>query len=48
MEWAVLESDLARLVSSEDLHKMKRLDQQARLGGERILHVPTYFAWGVC
>lgn len=45
-EWAVLESDLAGLVSSSDLHKMKSLDQRARLRGERTLHVPTYFAWG--
>ena len=45
-EWGVLESDLAGLVSSSDLHKMKSLDQRARLRGERTLHVPTYFAWG--
>ena len=46
-EWAVLESDLAGLgISSVDIHKMKHLDRQARLRGERTLHVPTYFAWG--
>jgi ubiquinone/menaquinone biosynthesis C-methylase UbiE len=45
-EWAVLESDLAGYIPSSDLHKMKSLDQKARLRGERILHVPTYFAWG--
>jgi SAM-dependent methyltransferase len=45
-EWAALESDLAGLVPSDDLQKMKRLDRQARRLKERILHVPTYFAWG--
>jgi SAM-dependent methyltransferase len=45
-EWAVIESDLAGFIPREDVHKMKRLDQQARTQGERTLHVPTYFAWG--
>ena len=47
-EWAVLESDLGGLISSSDFDKMKHLDQQAWTRGERKLHVPTYFAWGVC
>jgi SAM-dependent methyltransferase len=46
LEWAVLESDVAGFVSSEDLHKMKLLDERAWQRGERVLHVPTYFAWG--
>jgi len=45
-EWAVIESDLAGFIPGDDLHKMKSLDQQARLRGERALHVPTYFACG--
>lgn len=45
-EWAVIESDLAGFIPSADLHKLKRLDQQARARGERELYVPTYFAWG--
>ena len=45
-EWAVIEADLAGFIPREDLHKMKRLDQQARARGERELHVPTYFAGG--
>lgn len=45
-EWAVIESDLAGFIPSDDIHKMKSLDQQARLRGERALHVPTYFACG--
>jgi SAM-dependent methyltransferase len=45
-EWAVLESDLAGLVPESEIQKMKHLDQQAWARGERVLHVPTYFAWG--
>ena len=47
MEWAVIESDLAGKVPAADIQKMKRLDQQARARGVRVLHVPTYFAWGL-
>ena len=46
MEWAVIESDLAGSVSSADIQKMKVLDKAARERSERVLHVPTYFAWG--
>ena len=46
MEWAVIESDLAGQVPDEDIQKMKLLDKTARENGERVLHVPTYFAWG--
>lgn len=45
-EWAVIESDLAGRIPAEELQRMKSLDQQARLRSERVLHVPTYFAWG--
>jgi SAM-dependent methyltransferase len=46
MEWAVLEADLAGSVRSQEIQKMKRLDEQAWQRGERVLFVPTYFAWG--
>jgi hypothetical protein len=46
LEWAVIESDLAGLVPGEDIQKMKLLDKAARERGERVLHVPTHFAWG--
>ena len=47
MEWAVIESDLAGTVPAADIQNMKKLDQQARARGVRVLHVPTYFAWGL-
>lgn len=46
LEWAVIEADLAGLISGEDIQKMKLLDKAARERGERVLHVPTHFAWG--
>ena len=46
MEWAVLESDLAGTVPAEEIQRLKKLDEAAWARGERILHVPTYFAWG--
>ncbi len=45
-EWAVMEADLAASVPGEDIQKMKSLDDDAWARGERVLHVPTYFAWG--
>lgn len=46
MEWAVIEADLAGSVPGADIQRMKLLDQAARERGERVLHVPTHFAWG--
>jgi hypothetical protein len=45
-EWAVLEADLAGSVAGEDIQEMKLLDEAAWARGERVLFVPTYFAWG--
>jgi SAM-dependent methyltransferase len=45
-EWAVIESDLEGFIATADIQEMKRLDQEARAQGERVLHVPTYFASG--
>jgi hypothetical protein len=47
MEWEVLEADLQGLVPAQELFRMKALDQKAWEQGERLLHVPTYFAWGL-
>jgi SAM-dependent methyltransferase len=46
MEWAVLEHDLAGFVSRDEVQRLKKLDAQAWERGNRVLHVPTYFAWG--
>lgn len=46
LEWAVLENDLAGFVPVEEVRHLKEIDTQARARGARVLHVPTYFAWG--
>jgi SAM-dependent methyltransferase len=46
IEWEVIESDVVGFIPGDDIQKMKLLDHQARRRGERVLHVPTYFAWG--
>ena len=46
LEWAVLEADLEARVPVQEVRRMKLLDEQAWERGERVLHVPTYFAWG--
>lgn len=46
MEWAVIKADLADSVPAAEIQRLQRLDQQAWARGERVLHVPTYFAWG--
>ncbi len=46
LEWAVLENDLAEHIPEAKIQHLKKLDENAWTRGERILHVPTYFAWG--
>lgn len=46
MEWAVIESDLADSIPDAEIQRMKQFDKEARAHGERVLHVPTHFAWG--
>ena len=46
LEWAVLENDLAGFVPADEFQRLKKMDEAAWKRGERILHVPTYFAWG--
>lgn len=46
IEWDVIESDLRGWVPDQKLREMKQLDRRSREQGRRVLHVPTYFAWG--
>ena len=46
LEWAVMVHDLAGSVPLEELRRLKEVDVRARAHGTRILHIPTYFAWG--
>jgi hypothetical protein len=47
LEWDVLEADLADWIPAEEIRRMKLMDEQAWERGDRVLYVPTYFAWGV-
>jgi SAM-dependent methyltransferase len=47
LEWAVLEADLGGSVPADELQQLKELDEKAWESGERILYVPTYYAWGL-
>lgn len=46
LEWEVLQADLAGKIPAHDIQKMKKLDDEAWKTGERVLFVPTFFAWG--
>jgi ubiquinone/menaquinone biosynthesis C-methylase UbiE len=45
-EWAVLSADLQSSQSPQTLAGLRALDADARRRGERILFVPTFYAWG--
>jgi len=45
-EWAILEYDLEGSVTAEELARWKETDRRAWERGERILFVPTFYAWG--
>jgi SAM-dependent methyltransferase len=47
LEWEVLQADLAGQVTPEQLDRMRQADQLARQRHERVLFVPTFYAWGV-
>ena len=47
LEWQTLVSDLGGRVAPEKLQELRALDEQAWQKGERVLYVPTFYAWGV-
>jgi len=47
LEWQTLMSDLGGRVAPEQLQELRALDQHAWQTGERVLYVPTFYAWGV-
>lgn len=46
-EWAVLQADLGDTIAKERLDFLRNLDAAAWDKGERILFVPTFYAWGI-
>jgi ubiquinone/menaquinone biosynthesis C-methylase UbiE len=47
MEWEILAADLEGFVPTDEIRRLRSMDDRAWLDGERVLYVPTYFAWGV-
>ncbi len=45
-EWAILQSDLQGTVSPEALQRLRAQDEAAWQRGDRVLFVPTFYAWG--
>jgi SAM-dependent methyltransferase len=45
-EWDTIERDLAGDMPAKELSRYRELDKQASLRGERILYVPTFYAYG--
>lgn len=46
-EWQQLRQDLAGSIPEETLRFFDRVEERARLHGERYFYVPTWFAWGL-
>jgi SAM-dependent methyltransferase len=45
-EWAVIRSDLKDMLSREQLEKLQEMETHAWDRRERVLFVPTFYAWG--
>jgi len=50
IEWKVMEDDIlnAQKADHSEVARLKRLDHTAWELGERVLFVPTFYAWGKC
>lgn len=45
-EWEVLKVDLKDQLSEEELEDLRQIDLSVWQSGERILYIPTFYAWG--
>lgn len=45
-EWAVLNSDLERYLTAGEIEAFRQLEDLAWARGDRVLFVPTFYAWG--
>jgi SAM-dependent methyltransferase len=46
MEWQVLAADLKETLAPNQLSDLRRIDAAAWEKGDRVLFVPTFYAWG--
>ena len=47
LEWQVLVEDLSGMLSPQQIRKLGYQDRDAWKQGERVLYVPTFYAWGM-
>jgi SAM-dependent methyltransferase len=45
-EWQVIQSDMQGFIPEQQLNALQVIDALAWQNGERILYVPTFYAWG--
>ncbi|MEN4041412.1 MAG: methyltransferase domain-containing protein [Anaerolineaceae bacterium] len=46
LEWSVIAADLRDRLSAAELDDLRQQDKLAWNSGERLLYVPTFYAWG--
>jgi SAM-dependent methyltransferase len=46
-EWKIIRTDLAGLATDAELNRWQKIDEKSWKKGERVLYVPTFYAWGV-
>lgn len=46
LEWKTIRSDLAGRIFDSELDRLQKADELAWTTGERVLFVPTFYAWG--
>ncbi len=46
-EWSILKNDLSGQVSPQKLSEYQHQNSAAWQSGERILYIPTFYAWGM-
>ncbi len=45
-EWEIIQADLGGTLPAAELQHLKEIDLAAWQSGERILYIPTFYAWG--
>ena len=45
-EWIIIQDDLSGLISDDRIAQLRQLDFTARSSGERVLYIPTFYAFG--
>lgn len=46
-EWTTLENDMEGILPTEEMDRLKQINDRAWASGERVLFIPTFFARGV-